>query len=44
MEEQEEIKDFCPTENRRFSVPFKMRNFEGYKTGSFESKNRKFSK
>ncbi|MFA4952708.1 MAG: hypothetical protein WC584_00635 [Candidatus Pacearchaeota archaeon] len=56
-----EIRNFCPTENRKnkkvfhlsksrrfedkkFSVPFKTGDFEGYKTGSFESKNRKFEK
>ncbi|MDO8623522.1 MAG: hypothetical protein Q7R52_04715 [archaeon] len=36
---------FCPRENQGFSSPQKsIRDFCGYKTGSFESKNRKFSR
>jgi len=38
--ENTEIRNFCPTENKRFSVPFKTRSFKGYKTGSFESYQR----
>ena len=30
-----EIRNFCPTENKRFSVLFKTGDFESYKTGSF---------
>ena len=41
-----EIRNFCPTENKKFSVPFKSGKFEGYETGRFlplNMENKKFS-